>query len=150
MPVTEFYRRTHGLRQDQVDRQAKSLAQKAGMFNRRIDLRAIGDVNVDPNKEIALTGTETAWDRTYYIMSVTFVFDEPEEPSEYGGCTMTIDGAEIPGGLSPLISGGSGITLPSVTGSPDTFGADPGVLGGDASLLSPQATPGANDGFAGQ
>jgi len=136
--ATQFYQRLHNRRQDQADRNAKALYKKARSFNRRIEFNAPGDVNVRPDMTATLSGTGTAWDRTYQIKTVTFLFDQPEGASESGGFTMTIEAAED-------------VPDAGIANIDNTFGANSGVLESGSSILAPEITPGApNDGFAGQ
>lgn len=141
MPTQEFYSRTPGRRFDQVQRQAKADARKAGFYERQIELTAPGDVNLDPSKTMSLSGTGTSWDASYIIQSATFVFDQPQGANEYGGCVMTVDAAIDTSG-----NNAGGLTLSPL--GPGEFGTPPsGVLDG-GSLLSPTPMTPIPDGFA--
>lgn len=94
----EYYQHVPGERHDQVERRARVRARIAGLFEKQIEWMGPGDVNVDPRMTVPLTGTASAWDQSYIIQTITFVFDQPEGASEYGGFTMTVEAANDIGG----------------------------------------------------
>lgn len=142
--ATPFYNRTPGIRQDQVKRHGESFAKKVGMFARRVELTAPGDVNVDPKLMLALSGTGTGWDMKYYIMSVTFAFDQPANVSDYGGCTMTIDAQSTADVGGAAASGGAGGLPPTPTqaNALPSFGAPSSGVVGDPNTVFGPPTPG--------
>jgi hypothetical protein len=81
-----IYRTRPELTQDQVNSEQKKVARQAGQFEYSIEVDMRGDVNCNPTQQLQLSGTGTAFDRSYDIMSVTHRFSTEE------GYRMTIIG----------------------------------------------------------
>lgn len=113
----EFYQRVPGERHEQVERRAKIRSRIASLFEKQIEWQGPGDVNVDPRMTVPLSGTGSAWDQSYIIQSITFIFDQPEGVSEYGGFTMTIEAANDIGGMQAALD--STTTQPADTSALD-------------------------------
>jgi hypothetical protein len=67
----QFFNRVPGLTPDQTQAQADSLGKMTNSFEKQVELHAPGDVAVNPNMSFVLTGTQTAFDQTYFIDVVT-------------------------------------------------------------------------------
>lgn len=88
----DFYTYSAGLLQDQVKNIALRQAQEVQTFKRIVEVNAPGDVNVNPQMSLTLSGTGTCFDQSYYIDTVTHVFDFE------GGYRMTVEAKNIPDG----------------------------------------------------
>lgn len=124
--MAEFYSRSPGRTQAQVQQRADRQLRLANQFERGVDLTKAGDVNIDPRMMLSLSGTGTSFDMTYQIQTITWVFDEPESVSEYGGFQMTIEAVKPFGSGIPDITSTPG-------GGPDGDGAQASPEGFDES-----------------
>lgn len=102
---TELYSEEPGMRQSEVERKARAMSRMAGMFEKQIDWTGPGDVNVDPRMNAVLSGTGSAWDQSYVIQSITFVFNQPDGVTDNGGFTMTIEAANQNAGVQSELDG---------------------------------------------
>jgi phage protein D len=100
-----IYKTRPELTQNQVNSEQKKVARQAGQFEYATEVDMRGDVNCNPTKQLQLTGTGTAFDQTYDIMSVTHRISTAE------GYRMTIighSGSSAGGGGGDGGGGGGG------------------------------------------
>jgi hypothetical protein len=86
----DFYQYRPGLLQDQVQNIALRQAQEVSSFKKLVEVNAPGDVNVNPRMELSLSGTQSCFDQSYYIDTVTHSFDFET------GYRMTVEAKNIP------------------------------------------------------
>jgi hypothetical protein len=87
---TEFYSYRPGLLQDQVQNLATRQMQEVETFAKTVEVNAPGDVNVNPRMQLALSGTQSCFDQSYFIDTVTHYFDLET------GYRMTVEAKNIP------------------------------------------------------
>ncbi len=64
-----------GMRQDQVERIAKSHAKDAARPGWNVEVEMPGDLSANPNMKLQLVGTGTAWDQLYDVDSIEFEYE---------------------------------------------------------------------------
>lgn len=95
-----LYNRVAGNTQEQSQAQAQKMVDLMANQIMQVDVECPGNVNVDPTWILQLNGTQTVFDMSYYIQSVTHEFDFES------GYRMTVEARNEPGGGS-----GSGVSF---------------------------------------
>jgi hypothetical protein len=103
--------------QDQTTKRAQTVSNQISQFEYSAEVSAPGNVSVNPTCKLQISGTESAFDQTYDIMSVIHRF------SVEHGYTMDIEGRASGSGS------GSSPDNQTPTDTPSQAENDPGPMG---------------------